>query len=130
MLQDLNGLRDAVEDFCREDGVRLYKVVSGGELVGFKAEMEEDEAARLLGKDGVHLAPGGYASMAERLVRMVEQGKSVFAGEKREREDSQGEAEEVGSWVRKRHEWLYCRVSGEGAWRPGRGGRGGGAGDG
>jgi len=130
MLQDLTGLKDAVDDYCREEGMRMYKVVSGGELVGFKAEMEEDEAMRLLGQDAVHLAPGGYACMAENLIRMVEQTKNVFAGEKREREDSQSEAQEIGSWGRKRHEWLYCRVSGEGAWRPGRGGRGMGEGRG
>jgi len=62
--------------------------------------------------------------MAENLISMVEQTKNVFAEEKREREDSQSEAEEIGSWGRKRHEWLYCRVSGERAWRPGRNGRG------
>jgi hypothetical protein len=38
---------------------------------------------------------------------MVEQSKNVFAGEKREREDSHSEAQEIGSWGRKRHEWLY-----------------------
>jgi len=41
MLQDLTGLKDGVDDYCREEGMRLYKVVSGGELVGFKAEMEK-----------------------------------------------------------------------------------------
>ena len=125
MMQDLAELKEAVEDFCMEDGVRRYKVVSGSELVGIKAEMEDDEAGRLLGKDAVHLAPGGYACMAENLVRMVEETKNPFAGEKREREDSQGDGEEtVGGWVRKRHEWLYRRISGEGGWRTGRGGRG------
>jgi len=126
MMQELVELRDAVEDFCREDEIRPHKVVSGSELAGIKAEMEDDEAVRILGKNPVHLAPGGYACMAENLVKLVEESKNLFAGEKRERADSQDYGEElVGGWVRKRHEWLYRRISGEGGWRPRRGGFGG-----
>ncbi len=41
--QELEDIREAMGEQCREDGLTLYKVASTVDLVGIKAAMEEDE---------------------------------------------------------------------------------------
>ena len=57
--------------------------------------------------------------MAENLVRTQDNPATLFAGEKRSREESV-EGVVVGGWRRKTHEWLYSTVSGTGARRDNR----------
>jgi hypothetical protein len=118
MLNDLLEIKEAIGNQCREDGHTLYKVASPGELIGLKASMEEEEVEKLLGKDPVHMTKEGYWTLAENLVKMVESRRTLFMGEKRERQDSlEGSFEELGGWRRKKHEWLYQTVSGMGGWK-------------
>jgi hypothetical protein len=58
-------------------------------------------------------------SHAENLIRTLDNPATLFAGEKRSREES-GEGVVVGGWRRKTHEWLYNTVSGTGARRDNR----------
>jgi hypothetical protein len=81
--------------------------------------MEEDEVERILGTDPVHMTEDGFVTLAENLVRTLDNPATLFAGEKRSREESV-EGAVVGGWRRKTHEWLYCTVSGTGARRDNR----------
>ena len=119
MLEDLARIKEAVEEVCREGGMKCFKVVSPPELLGIRAAMDENELIQILGGDAVHMAPRGYGMLAESFVKMVESQKSAFAGGKRGREEDE-EEEDVGivNFHRRRHEWLYNVVSGAGSWKP------------
>jgi hypothetical protein len=81
--------------------------------------MEEDEVERILGSDPVHMTEDGFVTLAENLIRTLDNPATLFAGEKRSREESV-EGVVVGGWRRKTHEWLYSTVSGTGARRDNR----------
>jgi hypothetical protein len=66
----------------------------------------------------VHMASRGYRMLAESFERMVESQKSTFTGGKRGREEGEEEEEGIENFHRRRHEWLYNVVSGEGIWKP------------
>jgi hypothetical protein len=114
MLSDLAVIKEAMLEFCREEGIQLYKVLGSCELLGLKAAMEEDEVERLLGSHPVHMTDEGYVTMAEQLIKLISNPTQLFVGEKREREEYAGPVE-VGGWRRKTHEWLFNIVSGTGA---------------
>jgi hypothetical protein len=97
----------------------MYKVMSTCELLGLRAAMEEDEVERILGSDPVHMTEDGFVTLAENLIRTLDNPATLFAGEKRSREESV-EGVVVGGWRRKTHEWLYSTVSGTGARRDNR----------
>jgi hypothetical protein len=59
-----------------------------------------------LGSDPVHLAGGGYAKLAEGIVKQVEEDAVDFNGGKRGREDEQ-EGEEMGPIIPERKAWIY-----------------------
>ena len=118
MLEDLGRIKEAVDEVCREGGMRSYKVVSPPELLGIRAAMDEDELILILGGDAVHMAPLGYRRLAESFERMVESQRSTFSGGKRGREEEDDEEEGIDNFHRKRHEWLYSVVSGAGGWKP------------
>jgi hypothetical protein len=119
MLEDLARLKEAVEEVCREEGMSRFKVVSPSELLGIRAVMDENELIQILGGDAVHMAPRGYRQLGECFVRMVESQKATFTGGKRDREEEE-ESDNGGivNFHRRRHEWLYNVVSGEGGWKP------------
>jgi hypothetical protein len=118
MLEDLSRIKEAMVDTCREKGIRSYKVVSPVEQLGIRVAMEEDELIKVLGDDPVHMAAAGYVKLAGSLVSTAENPRTVFAGEKREREDDE-EEEGIENYHRKRHEWLFEVVSGSGGWQSG-----------
>ncbi len=60
MPEDLARIKDAVWDVCRENGMRSYKVVSPGELLGIRVTMEENDLIQVLGDNPVHMSAGGY----------------------------------------------------------------------
>jgi hypothetical protein len=119
MLADLGEVKDAMVEMCRDEGMQLFKVMSTCELLGLKAAMEEDEVERILGTDPVHMTEDGFVTLAENLIRTLDNPATLFAGEKRSREESV-EGAVVGGWRRKTHEWLYSTVSGTGARRDNR----------
>jgi hypothetical protein len=49
MLEDLGRIKEAVDEVCREGGMRRYKVVRPPELLGIRAAMDEDELIQILG---------------------------------------------------------------------------------
>jgi hypothetical protein len=105
MLADLNEVKDAMMELCREEGMQLYKVLSTCELLGLRAAMEEDKVERILGSDPVHMTEDGFVTLAENLVRTLENPAMLFVGEKRSR-DKSAQGVVVGGWRRKTHEWL------------------------
>ena len=115
-----------MREACLEGGLKRFRVANPNEYLGLSPQMEEDEMARVIGDDPVHLLPGGYVLLAEKLIAMVEDPRTVFQGEKREREDDRQEEYDMptSNFNRRGKEWLFCSVSGAGAWRGGRGGRG------
>jgi hypothetical protein len=114
MLADLTEVRDAMMELCREEGLQMYRVMSTCELLGLRAAMEEDEVERILGSDPIHMTEDGYVTLAENIVRTLDNPTTLFVGEKRSRDES-SERVVVGGWKRKTHEWLYNTVSGTGA---------------
>jgi hypothetical protein len=124
MIVELDEIKDAIVEQCREEGMTLYKVASPLDLVGIRAAMEEVELEKLLGKDPVHMTGEGYAALAVNALRLIESRRTLFVGEKRERSESmETELEEVGGWARHNHEWLFETVSGAGGWKPGKEGK-------
>jgi hypothetical protein len=61
----------------------------------------------------------GFVTLAENLIRTLDNPATLFAGEKRSREESV-EGAVGGGGRRKTHEWLYSTVSGTGARRDNR----------
>jgi len=116
MLSDLGEIKDAMVDSCLAAGVKGFKVINPNELMGINSTMEEDEVARLIGEDPVHLLEGGYVVLAERLTNILEDGGTVFQGEKREREEDGGrrDEEEPKVWGRQKCDWITYAVSGSG----------------
>ncbi len=119
MLADLNEVKDAMMELCREEGMQMYKVMSTCELLGLRAAMEEDEVERILGSDPVHMTEDGFVTLAENMVRTLDNPATLFVGEKRSRDESV-EGVAVGGWRRKTYEWLYSTVSGTGGRRDNR----------
>jgi hypothetical protein len=113
MVAGLEEIKDAIWEQCREDGMTLYKVGSTLYMVGVKVAIEEDELEKLFGKDLVHMTGDGFLALAVGTLKMIENRRTLFVGEKRERVESMDvEGEEVGGWARQNHEWLFETVSG------------------
>jgi hypothetical protein len=125
MSEDLSRIKEAMGETCRDKGIRSYKVVSPVEQLGIRVAMEEDELIKILGEDPVHIAATGYRKLAGSLISMAENPRTVFAGEKREREEYE-EEEWMENYHRRRHEWLFEVVSGSGGWQSGQHARAGG----
>ena len=81
-------------ELCMDEGMQMYKVMSMCELLGLRAAMEEDEVERILGTDPVHMTEDGFVTLAENLIRTLDNPATLFAGEKRSRE----EQVEGGGW--------------------------------
>ncbi len=81
MLADLKELKDAMMELCREEGMQMYKVMSTCELLGLRAAMEEDEVERILGSDPVHMTEDGFVTLAENMVRTLDNPATLFVGE-------------------------------------------------
>jgi hypothetical protein len=121
MMAELEELRDAIWEQCREDSMTLYKVGGTLDMVGVRGAMEEDELEKLLGKDPVHMTGDGFLALAVGTLKMIESKRTLFMGEKRERVESmEMEGEDVGGWARQNHEWLFETVSGAGGWKAGK----------
>jgi hypothetical protein len=114
MLEDLARIKDAVWEGCKECGMRSYKVVSPVELLGIRVTMEENDLIQLLGDDPVHMSAGGYQRLTGGIINMAENPRTVFAGEKREREEDEEDGG-MENYHRRRHDWIYSVVSGDGA---------------
>ncbi len=114
MLADLCEIKDAMVDSCLAAGVKGFKVINPNELMGINNTMEEDEVARVIGEDPVHLLESGYVVLAERLTSILEDSRTVFQGEKRERESTVGDEEEPKVWGRQKCDWISYAVSGGG----------------
>ncbi len=67
----------------------------------------------------ISVSEDGFVTLAENLIRTLDNPATLFAGEKRSREESV-EGVVVGGWRRKTHEWLYSTMSGTGARRDNR----------
>jgi hypothetical protein len=108
MIEDLGRIRDAMGDLCREKGMRSYRVVSPVDQLGIRVAMSEDDLIKILGDDPVHMTAAAYMKLAGSLISLAESPRTIFSGEKREREESEEDGDEgVENYHRKRHEWLY-----------------------
>jgi hypothetical protein len=58
ILADLADIKDSVLEECQRAGV---KVLNPNDLLGLSSSMQEDEVARIMGEDPVHLSEGGGA---------------------------------------------------------------------
>jgi hypothetical protein len=125
MIEDLGRIRDAMGDLCREKGMRSYRVVSPVDQLGIRVAMSEDDLIKILGDDPVHMTAAAYMKLAGSLISLAESPRTIFSGEKREREESE-EDDGVENYHRKRHEWLYEVVSGSGGWHSGQQAKGSG----
>jgi hypothetical protein len=85
MVAELEEIKDAIWEQCREDGMTLYTVGSTLDMAGVKVAMEEDELEKLLGKDPVHMMGDGFLALAIGTLKMIENRRTLFVGEKRER---------------------------------------------
>jgi hypothetical protein len=126
MLEDLSKIKEAMDEVCREAGMKSFKVVSPVELLGIRPGMDEDALISILGDDPVHMAAQGYAKLASSCINLAESTMTIFTGEKRgwEEGECEGEDEEdmaIGNYHRRRHEWLFNVVSGTGSWKGGQG---------
>jgi hypothetical protein len=127
MIEDLGRIRDAMGDLCREKGMRSYRVVSPVDQLGIRVAMSEDDLIKILGDDPVHMTATAYMKLAGSLISLAESPRTIFSGEKREREESEEDGDEgVENYHRKRHEWLYEVVSGSGGWQSGQQAKGSG----
>ena len=125
MIEDLGRIRDAMGDLCREKGMRSFRVVSPVDQLGIRVAMSEDDLIKILGDDPVHMTATAYMKLAGSLISLAESPRTIFSGEKREREESE-EDDGVENYHRKRHEWLYEVVSGSGGWHGGQQAKGSG----
>jgi len=127
MIEDLGRIRDAMGDLCREKGMRSYRVVSPVDQLGIRVAMSEDDLIKILGDDPVHMTAAAYMKLAGSLISLAESPRTIFSGEKREREESEEDGDVgVENYHRKRHEWLYEVVSGSGGWHSGQQAKGSG----
>jgi hypothetical protein len=111
LLADLSDVKDAMLEGCQRAGARNFKVVNPNDLLGLSGSMEEDEVARIMGDDPVHLSEGGYVFLAEKLTAILEDESTAYLGGKREREQPLPEGDVIGSWERKKCSWLFFTVS-------------------
>jgi hypothetical protein len=111
LLADLADVKDAMLEGCQRAGARNFKVVNPNDLLGLSGSMEEDEVARIMGDDPVHLSEGGYVFLAEKLTAILEDESTAYLGGKREREQPLPEGDVIGSWERKKCSWLFFTVS-------------------
>jgi hypothetical protein len=120
MLEDLSRIKEAMDEVCREAGMKSFKVLSPVELLGIRPGMDEDTLISIVGDDPVHMAAQGYAKLAVSCINLAESNMTIFTGEKRGWEDEEDEEEmATQNYHRKRHEWLFNVVSGTGSWKGG-----------
>jgi len=112
-LADLSDVKDSILEGCQRAGAKNFKVFNPNNLLGMSGSMEEDEVARIMGDDPVHLSEGGYVLLAEKLTGILEDERTAYQGGKREREYPLPEGDVIGSWERKKCEWLFFTVSKE-----------------
>jgi hypothetical protein len=115
MLADLGEIRDAMLQACLSAGMKGFKVISPNKLMSLSSSMEEDEVARLMGEDPMHLSAEGFVIMAEKLTTILEDRRTTFQGEKRTREVREAQADEgegIISWGRRKSDWIFFTVSG------------------
>ncbi len=98
LLDGIKDIRRALKDLCHDERIHLYKVVNPCGILGLYEESRSWESSASLGSDPVHLAGGGYAKLAEGIVKQVEEDAVDFNGGKRGREDEQ-EGEEMGQVI-------------------------------
>jgi hypothetical protein len=82
MLADLGDIKEAVQEGCQRAGVKNFKVLNPNDLLGISCSMEEDEVARVMGENPVHLSESGYVLLAERLTAILEDERTAFQGGK------------------------------------------------
>jgi hypothetical protein len=78
MIAELEEIKDAIGEKCREDGASLYKVADTLDQVGVKAAMEEVELEKLLGRDPVHMTREGYLALALGTLKIIESRRTLF----------------------------------------------------
>jgi hypothetical protein len=108
LLADLN---ESILEGCQRAGAKNFKVINPNDLLGMSGAMEEDEVARIMGEDPVCLSEGGYVLLAEKLTAILEDERTAYQGGKRESEQPLTEGDVIGSWERKKCEWLFFKVS-------------------
>ncbi len=109
------------------EGMRSYRVVSLVDQLRIRVPMSEDDLIKILGDDPVHMTAAAYMKLAGCLINLAESPRTIFSGEKREREESEEDGDDgVEIYHRKRHEWLYKVVSGSGGWHSGQQAKGSG----
>jgi hypothetical protein len=111
LLADLANVKDSIMERCQRAGAKNFKVLNPNDLLGLSGAMEEDEVARIMGDDPVHLYEGGYVLLAEKMTAILEDERSAYQGGKREREQPLTEGDVIGSWERKKCDWLFFTVS-------------------
>jgi hypothetical protein len=121
MLEDLCRIKEAMDEVCREAGMKSFKVLSPVELLGIRPGMDEETLISMLGDVPVHMAAQGYGKLAVSCISLAESNMMVFTGEKRGWEDEEGDEDEMAmeNYHRWRHEWLYNVVLGTGSWKGG-----------
>ncbi len=62
-MEDLCRIKEAMDEVCREAGLKSFKVLSPVELLGIRPGMDEDTLISLLGDDPVHMAAQGYGKL-------------------------------------------------------------------
>ncbi len=55
LLVELSDVKDSMLEGCRMAGAKNLKVFNLNDLLGMSGSMEEDEVARIMGDDTVHL---------------------------------------------------------------------------
>jgi lysophospholipase L1-like esterase len=70
-LADLSDVKDSILEGCQRAGAKNFKVFNPNNLLGMSGSMEEDEVARIMGDDPVHLSEGGYVLLAEKLLLLL-----------------------------------------------------------
>jgi hypothetical protein len=62
-----------------------------------------------MGDDPAHLSEGGYVLLAEKVTAILEDESTAYQGGKREQPLPEGDV--IGSWERKKCDWLFFTVS-------------------
>ncbi len=58
-MEDLSRIKEAMDEVCREAGMKSFKVLSPVELLGIRPGMDEDTLISIVGDDPVHMAEQG-----------------------------------------------------------------------
>jgi hypothetical protein len=80
MLEDLSKIKEAMDEVCREAGMKSFKVVSPVELLGIRPGMDEDALISILGDDPVHMVAQGYAKLEGSCINLAESTMTIFTG--------------------------------------------------